>query len=337
MLNALALGARELAGLPTLVSAALPPVSAERISFPSKRLPTALHQKYLTDTDQTSTANTVQLLLDNISREAIESSKEPAASQVPQLARERQLRIRKPAKVTEIPSSGVSARSRQSTPLTTRPQTTFTDVAAEIFICPLINRFWLFLRDEQAREARTAHHPRRDRYSGTGTGLILNVIVISRFLGALAVMVHAARNAPEWLSVIAPDALELAVTLGSRPLSANEGENENDDSTGIASSDGGKGKEAAMLTTALELALVVLDGCLDLDGGRALGLEHTALLLGTMEWAGDVLAKLENGARILGGGGIQEMQLRRAAAGVVLKADELSSRWRRSMINLGGP
>lgn len=334
MLNALALGARELAGLPTLVSTALPPASANHVSFPSKRLPLTLHQEYLTAGDQNSTGDPVQLLLEDISREAIESSKEPAADKVPQLVRERQLRIRKPAKVAELPSSGTSVL-RQPTPLTARAPTTFTDVAAECFICPLINRFWLFLRDEQAREARTASQPARDRYRGTGTGLILNAIVIARFLGALAVMVHAARNALEWLAVIAPDALELAVTLGTRPLSASEGENEDDDSADASPNENGKGKEAAVLTTALELALVVLDGCLNLDGGRVLGLEHTALLLGTAEWAAEVFTKLEKGTRVLGGGGIQEIQLRRAAAGVVLKADELTSRWRRSMVDFG--
>ena len=43
MLNALALGARELASLP------IPPprVAPERTAFPSKKLPPALHKKYI--------------------------------------------------------------------------------------------------------------------------------------------------------------------------------------------------------------------------------------------------------------------------------------------------
>ena len=93
-------------------------------------------------------------------------------------------------------------------------------------------------------------------------------------------------------------------------------------------------KEAALLTAALELALIVLDGCLDLDGGRSLSLEHTALLVGAGEWANKVFGSLEEGAKVLGGGGAQEARLRRGAAAVLLKADELTSRWRRSMVDL---
>ena len=73
---------------------------------------------------------------------------------------------------------------------------------------------------------------------------------------------------------------------------------------------------------------------LDLDGGRSLGLEHPGLLLGAGEWAGHVLEALENGVRVPGKGGAQELRLRRSAAGVVLKVDELSSRWRQSMITI---
>ncbi|KAH9952216.1 telomeric DNA binding protein [Amylocystis lapponica] len=343
ILNALALGARELAGLPVIASSAIQPLSMDRVSFPSKRLPSALHKKYLTSGDEDSANNTVQQLLEDISREALENGKDSAAEKVPELVRERQLRIRKPAKITEVPRANGAALSRQPQQVLTRPQTTFTDVAAEYFICPLINRFWLFLRDEQAHEARTAHQPALHRYSSAGTGLILNAVILARFLGALAVLVHAARNAPEWLAVIAPDALELAVTLGTRPLSFSEGENEDDDSQAQSGEPGqrtgtkGRSKEAAVLTTALELALVVLDGCLDLDGGRSIGLEHTSLLLGTGEWAADVFAKLEKGAKMLGGGGIQKVGLRRAAAGVVLKVDELTTKWRRSMIDMVQP
>ena len=216
--------------------------------------------------------------------------------------------------------------------------TTFTDVAAEFFICPLINRFWLFLRDEQAREDRTAHQPLLHRYRGAGTGLVLSALVLGRMLETLAVLVYAARNAREWLAVIAPDALELAVTLGTRPVSRGEGVDEGAD----LDQDGKSGvpgetkisKEAALLTAALELALIVLDGCLDLDGGRSLSLEHTALLVGAGEWANKVFGSLEEGAKVLGGGGAQEARLRRGAAAVLLKADELTSRWRRSMVDL---
>ncbi|OBZ75699.1 DNA replication checkpoint protein tel2 [Grifola frondosa] len=307
MLNALALGARELASLPLPTTSTRPQISAERITFPSKRLPSALHKKYLTAGDQLNANNPVQLMLEDISREAIDKGKEATADKVPEFVRERQLRIRQPPKVTEVTPAGKSRLSGQQV---APRRTTFTEVAAECFICPLINRFWLFLRDEQTREARTAHQPALHRYRGAGTGLVLGAMVLARFLATLAVLVHAARNASVWLAVIAPDALELAVTLGTRPVSQSEGEDEDADESGgggATSGEGGKGKEAAVLTAALELALVVLDGCLELDGGRSLCLEHTTLLLGAGEWAGEVFGRLEKGTRVLGGAGSRRL------------------------------
>ncbi|CAL1704061.1 unnamed protein product [Somion occarium] len=331
ILNALALGARELASLPIPETPAMQ--TPERISFTSKRLPPMLHHKYLTAADQQLVAAPVQNLLEGISREAIDKGRDAAAEKVPAYVRERQLRIKKPARITEVTKDGTVTRP-QSSQMMARPATVFTDVAAEYFICPLINRFWLFLRDEQTREARTAQQPTLHQYKGSGTGLILNALVLSHFMATLAVLVHAARHAKEWLAIVAPDALELAVTVGTRPLSSGEGEDEDADDNLPGGQASAKGKEAALLTTSLELALVVLDGCVDLDGGRTMSLEHTALVLGVSEWAEEVLSRLEKGIKMLGGGGVQEMKLRRAAAGVVLKADEVTSRWKRSMIDV---
>ncbi|EPQ58409.1 hypothetical protein GLOTRDRAFT_137132 [Gloeophyllum trabeum ATCC 11539] len=341
MLNALAMGARELASLSIPAEAPVQPLSGDRVSFPSKRLPPSLHRKYLEAAGQvTGDADPVQKMLMDISKNAIDKSKEPAEDQVPELVRERRLRVRQSAKVAEVkPSSPAAVLGRVQS--TSAQLTIFTEVAAEFFICPLINRFWLFLRDEQAREERTSHHQDRIwQYRAAGTGLILNPVVLSHFIATLAVLVHAARNAKEWLAVIAPDALELAVTLGTRPMSKLEDEDEEgkkvklDVHEGLTDGGDWRNKEAAVLSVALELTLVVLDGALDLDGGRTLGLEHTALLLGAGEWAGKVFGLLDKGFKLGGGGGVQEVRLRRAAAGVLLKVDELTSKWRRSMISL---
>jgi hypothetical protein len=126
--------------------------------------------------------------------------------------------------------------------------------------------------------------------------------------------------------------LEIAVTLGTKPISQMEEDADLDEPT-IRRGET-KGKEASVLTAALELALVVLDGCMELDGGRALGLDHTTLLLGSGEWAGTVFSRLENGTRVEGGGGAQEIKLRRTAAAVLLKVDDMTSRWRRSMVDV---
>lgn len=335
----MALGARELASLPIPLTSALQPTSASRLDFPSKQLPAQIHNRYIASRDRPDTRTSVQNLLEGISKEAIDKEKEATADKVPELVRERQLRIRPSAKITEISPSGRSKLSSQMRPVA---ETKFTDVAAEYFICPLINRFWLYLRDDQTRESRTADQSLVHQYRGAGTGLILNALVLSHFLATLAVMVHAARNAKEWLAVVAPDALELAVTLGTRRLSMSEGEDEDRDKAeesaeirttpGAESQEKGRGKEAAVITTSLELALMVLDGSVDLDGGRSLSLEHTALVMGVGEWASAILTTLEKGTRVLGGGGAQEVKMKRAAAGVILKVEEATSRWRRSMI-----
>ena len=84
MLNALALGARELASLPVPG----PTVDTRRVTFPSKRLPTPLHQRYITPVDEHA-ANPVQNLLEGITRKAIESGRAAAEEKVPQIVRER--------------------------------------------------------------------------------------------------------------------------------------------------------------------------------------------------------------------------------------------------------
>lgn len=316
MLNALSIGARELACLPTYPRNSQP---AAKPPFPSKMLPPAWHRKYLS----AGTQSAVPLLLDDITQVAVDRTKEPAVSNTPEFVRERQLRIRKPVLVSEV------AQQPRPDAVSSNP-VTYTRVAAEYFIIPFIHRFWAFLRDEQVREERTAHRDALHQYRGAGTGLILNPIVLSHFLSAMAILVHAAVNAPQWLAIIAPDALELAVTLGSRQISMALG-----DHAGQSNIDPTENNnEAFVLTSALELALVVLDGSLELDGGRSLSLEHTTLVLGVGEWGGKVFAFLERGIRVEGGGGSQEVKLRRAAAGVVLKIEELTSRWRRSMVDI---
>ena len=239
--------------------------------------------------------------------------------------RERRLRSKRPRGIAEVSQHLDTLLVSQQTP----KAMTFTEVAAECFIAPLIHRFWQFLRDEQTREERTANHEGRQRYHGAGTGLILNPMILAHFLRTLAVIVHAARNAPEWLAVVAPDTLELAVTLGTKPMSHTESED------GDPVEEGGisRRKEASVLTSALELALVVLDGCLEVDGGHVIGLEHPTLLLATGEWAGVVFSHIEKGLSVEGGAGEHEDKLRNAAAGVLLKVDKLTSKWRRSMLD----
>jgi telomere length regulation protein len=303
MLHALAMGARELASLSA-------PDQAVTKAFASRTLPPAQHKKFLTDGTQHSSP--VLSLLDVIVTDAAGKEKNEIENST-HLTKERRLRIRKAPGITPV------VDGRQQAPIP-HQKTTFNSVATEFFIMPLLNRFWNFLRDEQSREERTAALDGRSRYRGAGTGLILNPVVLSQFLGTLAILLHAARAIPEWLAVIAPDALELAITVGSRPVSGNETEGED------------QGKEASVLTSALELALVIIDGCSELDRGKSLGLDHPELLLAAGEWASAVFTKLEDGVRVSGGGGVLDIRLRRASASVLLKVESITSQWRRSMV-----
>jgi len=295
-----------------------------------------MHQKLIAE-------GPVQALLTDISQAAIETAKDDATGKAPpSFARERQLRLQKPAKISVIDNS-VLLNPRLEATHTISPgygpaAARFIDVAAEYFICPLINQFWIFFRDEQTREERLSRQSDPlYRYRGSGTGLVLNPVVLAQFISTLAVLAHAGRNAPQWLALVAPDSLELAITLGTRPVSQADDDDEDLDS-GLKAEWGqaatSKDKEASVLAASLELALIVLDGCLDLDGGRSLGLEHTRLVLSAGEWAGNLLSWLEQGLRVAGGGGIQEVRLKRGAAGVMLKVQEISERWGRSMVDM---
>lgn len=293
MLTALALGARALAGLP------VPPSSVPHasVAFPSKMLPPALHRRYGNGEGE------VQGLLRGISIQAIEKSKSATEASIPALVRERQLRVGR------LGSTRVTEVARASQP-DARQDMTFAAVAAEHFIVPLVNHMWQHVRDTQTRTWR----------GGVGTGMILGAVVLAQYLGTLAVLMHAAQHATAFLAVLAPEALEVATTLGSRRIEVDGEEG---------------GKEAAVVTAALEVALVVLDACVELDGGRVLALEHTGLLLAVREWAGAVLSLLEGGRKVSGGGGETEGRMGGAAAGVVLKAEQVTERWDRSMVTVG--
>ena len=259
--------------------------------------------------------------MNEISGQAL-NNEQSDTNQFPEIIRERRLRLQKPRGISEVIPSHPLLK-----PLHT-PTTKFIDVAAEFFIMPFINRFWIFLRDEQTREERTAHNECRGRYYGAGTGLILNPLVLSHVLRTLGILVNASQNAPEWLAIIGPESLELAITIGTRPISLMASSDDREDGE-----EEGKGNDASVLTSALELALVVLNGSLEIDGGKVLSLEHTTLILGVSEWATKIFSSLEKGMKVRGGGGLHELKLSRAAAGVLLKSDELRSKWGRSMLD----
>ncbi|KAG8933784.1 telomere binding protein [Tulasnella sp. 418] len=310
ILTALVLGAKELAGVTTH------PVQP---TFPSKTLPPHLHRKYLSSSD---TENPVQSLLEGITRQAIDQSREKAENEIPQIAREKQLRLRRnlPARsIVEIRRTQ-HPNDAQSATVTT----TFNDIAPEFFIMPLINRFWLYLHDERSRESRSAFSS--SRYKGAGTGMILHPMTLGQFLSSLAVLSYMAQNSLAYISIITPAALELAIAVGTRPLSDAEVEEADLDQRTAGE------KQATVITGALELSLVVLDGCWNVDQGRNLALDHPELLLAVKELGTGIFRTLEKGVLLPGSGNEAYARAQRASAGVLLKVEEMIAKWRASML-----
>lgn len=313
MLTALAMGARELAGLPVPE-----PRTNRRIDFPTKTLPPALHAKYVTPQD-TPFAGQLEDAVDGM-RSLLLSKGAEMAQQVPEIAREQRLRVGV-SKRRKVGDTAVALDSADAGPAkVTPPVVPYTAVAAEYFILPLVNRFWEFFQDSSVRESRAVSLG--GRYRGAGTGMVLSPLALDKFLVTLALLTHAARHAPTFLGVLAPAVLELAVTVGARHPSQPSHTGEEDQS--------GE-RDAQVLGSALELSLAVLDAAVDLDTGRTLATDTPQLILAAGEWAGSVFESESKGRVAAGGGGAREGRLRATAAGVVVKIAEIGDKWGRAM------
>jgi telomere length regulation protein len=294
---------------------------SKSIDFPSKTLPPALHRKYATESDfqgqlETAVDGVRGLLLSKGARKGEET--------MPDLARQKRLRVtNKPSLVVErgsLAERQLEARSTASDAIKQQPVVPFKDVAAESFILPLVNRFWAYYQDSSTREVRA--RARGDRYRGAGTGMILSPSAVEKFLMTLVLLLHAARHSSLYLNVLAPESLELALTLGGRSHTLHDPMTGDDEERG-------KG-ESAVVGAALELSLVVLDASYELDGGRTLANQKASLLTAAGEWASRVFQNEEKGVdRLSGQAGMREGRVRSGAAGVVVKVSEIAEKWGR--------
>ncbi|OXG77861.1 telomere length regulation protein [Cryptococcus neoformans var. grubii Br795] len=327
ILTALAIGARELAGL----SVPQAPRTTRSIDFPSKTLPPTLHNKYISSADIPLNRllgydpdNQLDQAIDGIRNLILSKGARKGEETVSELAREKRLRvdeIRRP-KIAPVNSHASSQMGRLARP----PVVAFKDIAAEIFILPLINRFWQHFQDSSTREERAVMMGAR--YRAAGAGMVLSPMAMEKFMMALALMLDAARYSPLWLSVICPEALELAVTIGirhpPRPLLSGE--------EGIDPSRA----EAQVLSAALELTLVCLDISVDLDGGRTLAMDKAALVMAVGEWASGVFKVESEGGEVSAGqGGRIEGKIKAEAAGVVVKVGEIGEKWGHMGMDMG--
>ncbi|KAK6909381.1 hypothetical protein I203_103398 [Kwoniella mangroviensis CBS 8507] len=321
ILTALAMGARESAGLtvPT-------PPTTRKIDFPSKTLPPSLHKKYLTIADippsRRDTIENGQLeeTMD-VMRNKLLSKGAKKGDEVPEIARERRLKVGNGKKtlVAELgtlkDSQMISATAQSTT--VSKPVIAYKAIAGEYFVMPLINRFWQYYKDTSLRETRGGS----GGYKGTGTGMIMSPIGLEKFLITSSVLLHASRHSPVFLAVLAPEALELALTLGIRFTSTSRMTG-NDDDTNL------EGSDSLVVGSSLELCLVVLDTSYDLDGGRSLMMERSDLVMGVGEWATTIFQNELEGNQVSGGqGGKSEGRIKANAAAVVLKVGEVGEKW----------
>lgn len=297
MLTSLALGVRELAGLP------IPPSTKPNLAgtdlFPSKTLPPALHHRLIAESTSSKTIKSLPSgALDDITAQltqaALSDAKEEAETTIPEAAREKLLTVRRFASAQSPSSSSQLSRTSPSS-----IDQNYSSLAAEYFIMPLINRFWLYLRD-----ASTS--PTRHRYSSSSSSTtipLLDPISLIKYLQTLSILLHAARNAPHFLAVLVPEALELVLSLRTAV-------EETDD---------------VVLASQMELLLVIFDATVAQDGGRTLlGLTNGAQRVAeAREWASGVFEMEERRPGTREGIG----RSGRAAAGVLLNLEEILTRW----------
>lgn len=302
------MAARETAGFSTLPRPNIP----KRVDFPSKVLPPALHDRYLTEQDSRG-ASHAGLLLQAGKENVVDLvlKKKDVTEGNNAAPRQRQLRAGAIPHRQSTSTNDLNTIAETNDP----PVIPFKDIAAEYFLLPMINRFWTYFQDELARESR-ASSGRRGQ--AVGNGMILSPLAMSHFISALTIMMHAARHSPVYLAVLAPEALELAIAVGTQ-LAVSVA---NADDRSLTSPHAEL--ETNVVAASLELALVCVNGSKELDGGRSLVREHMTSVMAAAEWASGVFGKEQKGeSTSLHKGGLDEDRMRRTAAGVVLTVNSI--------------
>ncbi|KAK4051053.1 telomere binding protein [Microbotryomycetes sp. JL201] len=294
MLSALALGARELAGLPMPLSITNALTGEAESAFPSKQLPDAMHRKLL----GANGIDVIDRLSTDLTNVALSNARSEAETTLPEAAREKVIRVRRFG----------TAKSPEHK--RTHGRITYLAVATEYFIMPLVNRFWLYVKDATATSS--AGNPyTTGRINSVPT--LLEPIVLSKFFSTVAVLVHASRHAPTFTTVTVPTVLSLLIML--KPSRVDEADD-------------------VVQTSQMELLLTVFEAVSELDHGDSLvnsvhgdGQVGIDLVMQIKEWAEQVFELDERrnvGSNALGRSG-------RASAGLLLRVDEVLQRWRGRM------
>lgn len=280
MLASLAFGARELAGTPALTQSSSENKSSAD-NFPTQRLPGKLHDRFIKRDKSLDTAGKqLQLLTEDITNMALSRTRESAEGQIPEASKEKLLTVRQTRqKITPLTKTDKSVEEYK--------YPAYNDLAVNTFVMPLLNRFWLYLRDL----ATSPQDFRSGIFKGgsAGSASMLEPMLLSKFVSTITILVDSARHSPHFLAVLAPEALELVLAI--RGINA---------------------EDETVQTSMLQLTLAVLDASISVDAGRTLAREQSKALWEIKDWAEGVWTKTEGGD--VGAEG-------RAAAGVLLRID----------------
>lgn len=352
VLNAVAEGARELAGLPSLGTQGDLKARKAREVPPHRAV------------GQSSGTN-LSRMADSISQDAIARAKSEGEDLVPEVKAEQKFKVTSQQgsqqrhragkgplirEVTSTDSVGVPALRGAST----RAKERYVDVASSVFVFPLLNRLRAHISDTSSRFSRLASHREASSSSsstsiassiGIGSASLFDPAILGATLDTLSVMVYSARNSLDYSAVIAPEVLELVLlVIGTAlPLCLSGAgvvtEMDRQDDSAVS---------AAVLGSAASLSLVVLDTSFLRDRGRTLIRDHNTLLADTEEWASAAFNQHDQQQRDARHGEHDakaralsaSARVERCTAAIILRLEEMRSAWRDERMgsaNLIGP
>ena len=327
-LNALAEGARELAGLPSL---------GTQGDLKTRAAREASSRGGMAPSDGTNLAR----MADSISQDAIARAKSEGEELVPEVKAEQRFKLtsQKASERGKIPLiTQVNSTDAAGVPAlrgaTARPKERYLDIASSVFVFPLLNRLRAHISDTSSRFSRLASY-RGSSSSisssiGIGSASLFDPAILGATLDTLSVMVYSARNSLDFSAVIAPEILELVLLVISTALPlclSGAGVTEKQDDSAVKS---------AVLGSGASLSLIVLDTSFIRDGGRTHIRDYNTLLADTEEWASAAFNQHDqqhvpgrNGrddpkARALSAGA----RVERCTAAIILRLEEMRNAWR---------
>ncbi|CAO1626617.1 unnamed protein product [Sympodiomycopsis kandeliae] len=312
ILNALAEGSRELAGLSSLGTQGDIDLLVKSNDGRDGRL------TYLTD---------------SITQGAITRARQEGEERVPEIKAEQKLKVTSQRMSTthrpgggglikEITSSNKGIAKLPGAII--RPQERYVDLASSVFIFPLLNRLRAHVSDTSSRFSRLTSWTNG---LAIGTGSLYDPKILTALLDTLSILINSSKTSLDFVSFITFEILEAAMMINSVaiPLSLSGANSSLDGATANDIS-------SSILGSLASLILIVLDTCYEIDAGKYLLANHSSLVNDVNTWASMVFQQHEQTEK----GGVDKSKLlsrsraERCTAAIVLRVEEMRSHWRRA-------